>query len=74
MLVQIAARAGLDPADFEAALRDGRYREAHQQALLLARAKGVTGVPAFRIGQRWLPGVQEAHVIEHALREAATAS
>lgn len=74
VLVQIAALAGLDPADFEATLRDGRYREAHQKALLLARAQGVTGVPAFRIGQRWLPGVQDASVIERALREAATAS
>lgn len=71
VLAQIAQRAGLDPADFEAALRGGRYREAHEQALSMARAQGVNAVPAFRIGQRWLPGVQEAHTLENALREAA---
>lgn len=74
VLAQIAGRAGLDPADFEAALRDGRYRDAHEQALLMARAQGVSAVPAFRIGQRWLPGVQEARTLEHALREAADIS
>jgi predicted DsbA family dithiol-disulfide isomerase len=71
ILAQIAHRAGLDPVDFEAALREGRYREAHKNALLSARAQGVSAVPAFRIGQRWLPGVQEAGVLERALREAA---
>jgi predicted DsbA family dithiol-disulfide isomerase len=74
VLVQLAAHAGLDAADFEAALQGGSYREAHEKALMFARAQGVTGVPAFRIGQRWLPGVQEAHVIERALREAAATS
>ena len=71
VLTKIALRAGLDPADFEAALRDGRYRDAHEQALSMARAQGVNSVPAFRIGQRWLPGVQEASTLERALREAA---
>lgn len=71
VLAQIALRAGLDPADFEGALREGRYRDAHEQALSMARAQGVNSVPAFRIGQRWLPGVQEARVLESALREAA---
>jgi predicted DsbA family dithiol-disulfide isomerase len=71
VLAQIALRAGLDPVEFEAALREGRYREAHENALSMARAQGVSGVPAFRIGQRWLPGVQEASVLERALREAA---
>lgn len=74
VLAQIALRAGLDPADFEAALRDGRYREVHEQALSMARAQGVSAVPAFRIGQRWLPGVQEARTLERALREAADIS
>jgi len=37
----------------------------------MARAQGVNAVPAFRIGQRWLRGVQEAHTLENALREAA---
>jgi predicted DsbA family dithiol-disulfide isomerase len=74
VLAQIAQRAGLDSADFEAALRDGHYREAHEQALAMARAQGVNSVPAFRIGQRWLPGVQEAGALEQAMREAVTVS
>ncbi len=71
VLAQIAQRAGLDAEAFEAALHDGRYRAAHEEALALARAQGVSAVPAFRIGQRWLPGVQSAQVLERALREAA---
>ena len=71
VLTKIAQRAGLDPADFDAALRDGRYREAHERALAMARAQGVNSVPAFRIGQHWLPGVQEAGTLERALRETA---
>ncbi len=70
VLTQIALRAGLDAVDFEAALRDGRYREAHEQALAMARSQGVSAVPAFRIRQRWLPGVQDARTLERALREA----
>lgn len=71
VLTQIALQAGLDAVDFEAALHDGRYREAHAQALALARAQGVSAVPAFRIGRHWLPGVQPAQVLERALRDAA---
>jgi predicted DsbA family dithiol-disulfide isomerase len=71
VLAQIALRAGLDPVDFEAAVREGRYREAHENALSTARAQGVSAVPAFRIGRRWLPGVQEARVLERAMREVA---
>lgn len=71
VLTLIAQKVGLDPVDFEAALRDGRYRETHQRSLEMARAQGVNAVPAFRIGQRWLPGVQEAGVLERAMREAA---
>ena len=71
VLVQIAQETGLDAAAFEAALRDGTYREAHEAALADARALGIRGVPAFRIGGRWLPGVQTAQALENALREAA---
>lgn len=71
VLAQLASRIGLDPEDFEAALREGRYREAHEQALAMARAEGVNSVPNFRIGRRRLSGVQEARVLEEALREAA---
>ena len=71
VLTAIALRAGLNTADFEASLRDGRYREVHERALATAREQGVSGVPAFRIGKRWFSGVQDARVLEHALREAS---
>lgn len=71
VLVRVALQIGLDAVDFEAALIDGRYREAHAQAQAQARAQGVSAVPAFRIGQRWLPGVQDALVLERALHAAA---
>lgn len=71
VLTQIARDTGLDAAAFEAALRDGTHRAAHEAALADARAMGISGVPAFRIGHRWLPGVQTAQVLEGALREAA---
>ncbi|WP_341908025.1 DsbA family oxidoreductase [Polaromonas sp. YR568] len=74
VLVDIAREVGLDPVGFEAALRDGRFREIHEQALAMARAQGVSGVPAFRIGPHWLPGVQPARTLELALRNAAQTS
>jgi predicted DsbA family dithiol-disulfide isomerase len=73
VLAQIAQKTGLDAVDFETALQSGRYRQAHQQALAAARATGVRSVPTFLVGQRWLPGVQEAATLELALREAAAA-
>lgn len=73
VLAQLASRISLDAQDFEAALREGRYRQAHEQALALARAQGVSAVPSFRIGRRRLSGVQEARVLEEALHEAAGA-
>lgn len=71
VLGSIAYRVGLNPVAFEAALQDGRYREAHEQALAVARAQGVTSVPTFRIGRHWLPGVQPVRTLELALHDAA---
>lgn len=71
VLAALAQELGLDGADFEAALRAGRYRAAHTQALALARAQGVSSVPSLRIGRHWLPGVQPAEVLVQVLREAA---
>jgi len=71
ILIQIAQQAGLDSSQFEAALQDGRYRAAHERALTMAHSQGINSVPAFRIGQHWLPGVQEAATLEAALRDAA---
>ena len=71
ILTEIAQQAGLDAIAFEAALKNGGYRDAHEQALSMAHAQGVNSVPAFRIGRHWLPGVQDAATLERALRDAA---
>lgn len=71
VLAALAAGIGLDATAFTAALQDGRYREAHAQALARAQAEGVNSVPAFRIGTRRLAGVQEAQVLAAALQAAA---
>jgi predicted DsbA family dithiol-disulfide isomerase len=76
VLAELAQEVGLDREEFATALRQGRYRQAHQEALAQARAAGVSSVPAFRIGDQWLSGVQTQERLEAALRsaDAATAS
>lgn len=71
VLATLAQELGLDAADFEAALREGRYVAAHNQALAQAREQGVSSVPSLRIGRHWLPGVQPAELLVRVLRDAA---
>ncbi len=71
VLTALAQELGLDAADFEAALRGGRYLAAHTQALAQAHEQGVSSVPSLRIGRHWLPGVQSAELLVQVLREAA---
>ena len=64
VLTRLAGGVGLDEGEFGAALRDRRYREAHQQALWHAYEEaGVTGVPLFVIGRRRLTGVQDRETL-----------
>ena len=57
VLTGLAGEVGLDPKEFEAALRTRKYREAHRRALRHAyREAGVTGVPVDdRPGRRHRP-------------------
>lgn len=70
VLSDIAASVGLDADRFAAALRDRRHRDAHQRAFDEALDAGVTSVPTFRIGERWLRGVQPAERLLAALQAA----
>ena len=74
VLTRLATEIGLDEAEFGAALKQRRYRDAHQRALAQAQAMGVTAVPTFMIGGRFLPGVQPPQVLTSALHAAARAA
>lgn len=68
VLAKSAAEVGLDPAEFREALKERRYREAHQMALRHAVEEvGVTAVPTFIIGKHVLSGVQTREMLERAI-------
>ena len=70
VLTGLAGEVGLDRREFEAALRDRRYREAHHLALRHAYEEvGVTGVPMFIIDERMLSGVQDRETLEATIEE-----
>lgn len=71
VLTRLAAEVGLDEAEFEAALKNRTYRDAHRHALRHAyEVAGVTGVPMFVIGDRALTGLQDKETLEAAIDEA----
>jgi predicted DsbA family dithiol-disulfide isomerase len=70
VLTDLAGEVGLDEAEFGAALRTRRYREAHRRALRHAYEEaGVTGVPMFVIGGHVLHGLQDRETLEAAIEE-----
>jgi predicted DsbA family dithiol-disulfide isomerase len=71
VLTKLAGEVGLDQAEFEEALRTRKYREAHRQALRHAYEEaGISGVPAFFIGENRLEGLQSRETLERAIEEA----
>ena len=70
VLADIAADVGLDRNSFSSALHERRYRAAHQRAFEEALDAGVTSVPTFRVGERWLRGVQPAERLLAVLEAA----
>jgi predicted DsbA family dithiol-disulfide isomerase len=76
VLRDIAEELGLNGADFAAALEQGRYKQAHQDALREAEAHVVTVVPTLIIdGHTRIEGVPTpAHIRKAILDAAATAS
>jgi predicted DsbA family dithiol-disulfide isomerase len=75
VLTRLAGEVGLDPQEFEQALRTLKYREAHQQALRHAYEEvGVTGVPRFVIGDQTLTGLQDKETLEAVIHHEESAS
>jgi predicted DsbA family dithiol-disulfide isomerase len=71
VLTDLAGEVGLDRPEFERALRNRKYRDAHRRALRHAYEEaGVTGVPMFVIGDRVLTGLQGRETLEAAIEEA----
>jgi predicted DsbA family dithiol-disulfide isomerase len=70
VLTKLASEVGLDPKEFEEALRTRKYREVHQQALRHAYEEaGVSGVPMFVIGSQVLTGLQDRETLEAVIEE-----
>jgi predicted DsbA family dithiol-disulfide isomerase len=67
VLREIAITAGLDADEMIAALDDGRYRERVQEDVDLSREIGLSGVPAFIIGDRAIVGAQPYEVFEYVM-------
>jgi predicted DsbA family dithiol-disulfide isomerase len=74
VLTTLAREIGLDEKEFEAALRDRKYREAHQRALRHAdQEAGVSAVPTFVIGRRVLTGLQDQATLEEVIDQELAA-
>jgi predicted DsbA family dithiol-disulfide isomerase len=72
VLAGAAAAAGLERAEAEAVLADGRYAAEVREAETLWRARGISAVPAVVVEGKWLiSGGQPAAVFEEALRKIA---
>ena len=64
VLVEVAGRAGLDPAEVRTALEEGSYAGDVREDQAEAAARGITGVPFFLLGGRFgIPGAQDPDTI-----------
>ncbi|HMR30587.1 MAG TPA: DsbA family oxidoreductase [Geminicoccaceae bacterium] len=74
VLVDVAARAGLDAERAREVLESGRYAQEVREAEALWRSRGIEGVPAVIIDERYLiSGGHPPEAFEKALREIAAA-
>ncbi len=75
VLSELAAAAGLDPAEARAVLASGRYADEVRQAEQFWQQAGIHSVPAIVIDRKHLiSGGQPPEVFEAALRRIAAAS
>jgi predicted DsbA family dithiol-disulfide isomerase len=69
VLAQIAASSGLDPDAMQKGVQAGRYAATLERVRQEAGVLGITGVPAFSIGDREpIVGAQPLDVFRKALR------
>jgi predicted DsbA family dithiol-disulfide isomerase len=70
VLAGIAGSVGLDREEFRRALETRRYKEAHENALMMAVRKArVEAVPMIVIGSRVIRGLATREAIEEMIRE-----
>jgi predicted DsbA family dithiol-disulfide isomerase len=75
VLVAAAEKAGLDGAAARAVLESGRYAQEVRDAERLWQSRGITGVPAVIVNDRYLiSGGQPPEAFEQALRSIAEES
>lgn len=67
VLREIATSVGLDADGMIDALNDGRYVDRVDEDLEISRQIGLTGVPAFIIGNRAIVGAQPYEVFEYVM-------
>ncbi|MEV6742268.1 DsbA family oxidoreductase [Streptomyces sp. NPDC051104] len=68
VLTAIAAELGLDADDYARALKDGTYRETHQEALRTAEAYRISAVPTIIVNDRHrIEGVPNAARLRKAV-------
>ena len=69
-LIQIATSVGLSEEDCRDVLTSRRYREAVDTDWNRSRTLGLTGVPAFVVGQSGVTGAQPYEVLEQLLEQS----
>jgi predicted DsbA family dithiol-disulfide isomerase len=67
VLREIATAVGLDADGMIDALDEGRYTPRVEEDLAFSREIGLTGVPAFIIGNRAIVGAQPYNVFEYVM-------
>jgi predicted DsbA family dithiol-disulfide isomerase len=67
VLREIATSVGLDAEAMVEAVERGDYRERVDQDLDISRRIGITGVPAFILGNRAIIGAQPYEAFEHVM-------
>lgn len=68
VLKEIAASVGLDAEAMERAIAEGEYRHFIDEDVQLSADIGLTGVPAFIIGNRAIVGAQPYEAFEQVMR------
>jgi predicted DsbA family dithiol-disulfide isomerase len=68
VLTEIAGNCGLDGVELERVLKEGRYAAAIETQNREAGELGVTGIPAYLVGNYFIEGAQPYSVFQKAVR------
>ena len=71
VVLDVAAKSGLDAADLEKAFDEGRYEQELADIYDECHRYGITGVPTFLIGRYMVVGAQPYEILEKALALAS---